>query len=1002
MPRPDHRSFWQKCRPGFRRCRIGLWIVLLLLLGALLYLNRVGLPGFLKEPLRGALRARGLDLQFTRLRWRPDRGLVAENVSCGATNLAAAQFTVREAEIQLSYRALLLARLQVDSLILRHGRASWPLGNPERSGREIAVEDIRTELRFLPGDLWQLNQFHAEFAGARFELAGVLSNASAVLDWHVMQPGPATPQTALRDRLETWADLLEDIHFSSPPLLTADLRGDARDLQSFQLDASLNAPDADTPWGTLQRGQLAVHLAPGTRTEWPHANLRLQADHAQTRWGAISNVLLNLQVSAAVASTNVAAARLEIETDGIATSQAQAGHARFNGQWIHSFTNPVPLSGTAELAFDKVRTEFGEARAVQLACTWGSVTNPPAANSADRVPGWRACAPYQADWTLTALDLRYAGLEPGTVTCGGRWLAPVLQVTNLTAGLGKGQLGLAAALDLATGKLRFKGNSSLDLLKLTPALPPALQTWFRQTTWIQPPDVSMEGQFEIPDPSQTDADWFGQILRTLAGRGEAHAYNTTLRGVNVVGIDTHFSASNGVWQVPDLVIRRPEGWLSLVLQTDRRTLDYNARLRSTLDFMAVRPLLPADLQEASRVFMFNQPPSIEAVVRGQWGNLSRLAVSARVGITNFVFRGQTADGFQSSVEYTNLCLKLFEPRLQRAGGKQTLSASSVTVDFAAGYVYLTNGIGTADPEVITRAIGPLTAKAMEPFHFLQPPSARVEGVIPLHDSHTANLHFDIEGGPFEWWKFKLPHLSGQVHWIGDDLHMRNVLADFYHGTAQGSADFDFRPEHGTDFKFDATVNQVDFHSLMSDLLPETNRLEGTLAGQLYVTHANSDDWRTTQGRGHCVLRDGLIWEIPMFGILTPVLDGIIPGLGHSRASAGTADFVITNGVVYTSNFDIQCATMRLHYLGTVDLQGRVDAKADASLLRNTWVVGRVLSAALWPVSKLFEFRITGTLGQPKSQPLYFVPRVLLLPFLPASSREPVFEPIDSLTNAPPK
>ena len=53
---------------------------------------------------------------------------------------------------------------------------------------------------------------------------------------------------------------------------------------------------------------------------------------------------------------------------------------------------------------------------------------------------------------------------------------------------------------------------------------------------------------------------------------------------------------------------------------------------------------------------------------------------------------------------------------------------------------------------------------------------------------------------------------------------------------------------------------------------------------------------------------------------------------------------------------------------------------EADLLRDTWLVGPVFSTVLWPVTKLFEYKVTGTLGEPKAEPVYLIPKVLLLPF----------------------
>src|SRR6266545_3589266 len=83
MPPPPKQVFWQRFRRYFRWCRITLLLFVLLFLGSLVYLNRVGLPEFLKARLVSELRARGVVLQFTRMRLRWYHGLVAENVSLG-------------------------------------------------------------------------------------------------------------------------------------------------------------------------------------------------------------------------------------------------------------------------------------------------------------------------------------------------------------------------------------------------------------------------------------------------------------------------------------------------------------------------------------------------------------------------------------------------------------------------------------------------------------------------------------------------------------------------------------------------------------------------------------------------------------------------------------------------------------------------------------------------------------------------------------------------------
>jgi hypothetical protein len=131
------------------------------------------------------------------------------------------------------------------------------------------------------------------------------------------------------------------------------------------------------------------------------------------------------------------------------------------------------------------------------------------------------------------------------------------------------------------------------------------------------------------------------------------------------------------------------------------------------------------------------------------------------------------------------------------------------------------------------------------------------------------------------------------------------------------------------------------------------------------------------------------------------LNTVSPGLGNIRATDATTKFFITNGVIYTDSLEIRSTMMRLEYTGTVDLKQNVHARVTAQLLRNTWVIGPVVSTVLWPVSKLFEYKISGTLKNPKSEPVYYVPKLLLMPLHPFRSLEGMF-PAGAGTNAPPE
>jgi hypothetical protein len=265
--------------------------------------------------------------------------------------------------------------------------------------------------------------------------------------------------------------------------------------------------------------------------------------------------------------------------------------------------------------------------------------------------------------------------------------------------------------------------------------------------------------------------------------------------------------------------------------------------------------------------------------------------------------------------------------------------------------------------------------------------------------NDANLRFDVDNASLEVLKLKTPRITGKIHWLGQTLTLSNLTASFYGGSADGFAHFDFRPKEGADFGFTANVRNADIHLLANDLSSPSNHLEGVLSGRFVMTSANSKDWRTWNGYGRANLHDGLIWDVPIFGILSPVLNTVTPGLGSSRATDATARFTMTNGLAFSDDLEIRSTMMRLQYSGTVDLQSRVNAHVAAQLLRDTWVVGPLISTALWPVSKLFEYKITGTLEKPENEPVY-IPQFLLMPLHPIRSLQEILSS-GADTNTPP-
>lgn len=1011
MPTRRQNRPWRLFLIYFRRFRICTWSLVLIFLGALLYLNQIGLPDFVKKPLIERLHDRGIDLQFTRLRLHFYRGIVADNVLFGReADASSPKLSLKEVQVRIDYGALLKRQVQISSLLLRGGRLTWPVVESNQPPRELTADDIRTELRFLPGDLWELQPFQATFAGAHIELFVTVTNATVMRDWKLFPSAKASQGAGaaahlssaahLQENLRQLADALGKIHFASPPELNLQISGDARDLTSFHAQLRVRAAGAETPWGTFNSGLLLAKIIPARPNEPPGAEVILRAAAARSRWAAASNLDLTFHALPGEGGTNFNA-DLKFTAAWATSEWGTASNVQFTAQWVHSPTNAVPLSGRGELRVGEIQTVWGAASDASLT-GWLFSPADAAAKPDPSWDHWADLAPYALDIDCRAGMIHSPELDATNLLCAARWLAPRLQISRLSADLCDGALLARGQLNVDTREFSFFDSSDFDVKKISGLLTPMSRHWLSQFDWKKPPRLEAEGLLLLPAWTNHHAVWRTDIKPNVKLRGHISAGAGAFRGVPFDSANLHFNYTNMLWQLPDLVANRPEGRLELAHESNERTQDYYFRIHSTLDPNAVRPMLNEKQADALDLVGFSQPPVVDGEIWGRWQDLDRVGFKIQVSSTNFTIRGESGSAFQTGIEYTNRVLKFVEPRVQR--GKERGSASSVTVDFAAQKVLLTNALSSLDPQVVARAINPVAGYWLEPYRFINPPAARVEGVIPFNIEKGADLHFDVNGGPFEWWKFNVRSIDGRIDWVDQKLALRNVRCEFYRGTAEGGAEFDFSPDHGNGLHFEVAVADADLHSLIYALNPQTNRLEGFLTGRLAITDGNTDDPRTWRGTGHARLRDGLIWEIPVIGAFSYLLDNISPGLGTSRATEGSAAFVITNGLVHSDDLEVRATMMRMKYGGDVDFNGNLNAHVEAEILRDTWIFGRVLSMALWPVSKVFEYKVTGTLASPKVEPILpVIPKLILMPLHPFDTMKDLLPKLPDVpkTNSPP-
>ncbi|MBU6411008.1 MAG: hypothetical protein KGR98_11540, partial [Verrucomicrobia bacterium] len=412
---------------------------------------------------------------------------------------------------------------------------------------------------------------------------------------------------------------------------------------------------------------------------------------------------------------------------------------------------------------------------------------------------------------------------------------------------------------------------------------------------------------------------------------------------------------------------------------------------------AIRPLLP--IVTTDNPVAVSRMKRVNAILRGSLRLNPNIQAQGSVAVGPFAVRDQPVDHFAADFSFTNRVLAFSGPRLRR--GTETMTASNIIVDLNRRVIRFINGCSTADPESVARAIGPETGKLMEPYHFLQPPEVRVNGQAPFRDINgpadvdDANLKFDIvRGAPFQCLKFQAQSVMGVVWWRAQQVLLTNVQARAYGGNLAGWAAFDFGvPHDGADYRFNATAQNLDLAALARGLTGRSTRLKGEVRGSVAVTRGDTRNWRGMIGSGNVHVQNGFLWDIPLFGVFSPLLDQISPGLGSIEASDAGGNFRVGGGGVSSDSFQFHSTLMRLDYSGGVTFDQTIHATVTAQLLRDMPGLGQFFSVVFWPVGKIFEYNVTGTLGHPNMQSV--------VPFLPGLLQFPL-HPLRTLQNLVPQ
>jgi len=1021
-------SFFQRPRvrallTAFKWCRVTVLLVVLLVVAAVTYLQLVGLPDFLKNPLLRALRQRGFEAEFAsaRLGWGPS--IVIENAAFSTTNQdSGPRLSAEWTQLNLNAAALLHARLQVDSFQILKAGLRLPVAPTNEEPLRLTEVDLSVTL--ASNNVARLNNGSAWSRGVRIHLNGEIRNFLSMRDWKFNLPSfptapsvPAVGEPKPAAQLTAW-QVLRSIYFTGTPELNLHFDADGEDENTLRAELRFAAAGTQSPWGQtglLNLRAVCARLISSGKT--PLFQTRFQAHAVTTPWAASRDLSVSIDLSRDAETNFLADVRLdghEASANWRSTSGSnwvRVADLRWDGASTLPALMSMPATFTGTLSVTQTESGWGSVGSASLVLRTRHVDD---SSPLDPAWGqWNQIKPFTLDCQVQATNILTPKLKLDRVAVQVGWHPPRLTVDKLEVVMYRGQLSAGGELDVASRQLQIRAAVNFDPHQISPLLSGPAQHWISLYDWEAPPSLSAGLRFVLPpwtnriELSRIEL-WPEESRDSIQLSGDFSVGRGAFRGIAVTSAQSHFAYTNRVWNVSSLRVAGPGGSLGLDYDWSDVTDAYHFRFDSKLDPAIALPLLTEPQQRAMSQASFADKPEIQGEVWGNWKIPAAIGAAATLSTGHFLVRGETVNQLRAHVEYTNLFLQVSQFSLAHDTGRVELPLA--TVDLASNVFFITNASSSIDPEVVRRALGKIAPPFMNDVHFGSPPLVKASGsFIPNNDLGT-DLHFIIQGDHFRWNFLNADSAQGAVHYHARTVDVTNIQTSFYTGRVQGWITLEWAQGRGTWFGSDWILRDVDIGALASDLTAKNTKIEGKLDGHLALSAPAEASDTNLFGFGNVRVHNGLLWDIKLFGIFSPILNTIAPGSGRSRAREASASFTITNGVASTDDLEIRSSGFRLLYRGTVDSRKHLNARVQANLLRDTPVLGNFLGWMFTPLDKLFEYRVTGTLQKPIMQPLY-IPKAfmaMLRPFRtlkellpPTTSTKPSVTPPPSTAPSPP-
>jgi len=407
------------------------------------------------------------------------------------------------------------------------------------------------------------------------------------------------------------------------------------------------------------------------------------------------------------------------------------------------------------------------------------------------------------------------------------------------------------------------------------------------------------------------------------------------------------------------------------------SLAYTLEGTAGADPNVVVSLLTTNMANVFRSMTFSNPPVFSARISGVVKNPKSFRLDGHIHAENASFRGAEMESYDSGISVTTGVLTLSSIAVEREDGEVK---GLVSIDFDQGKVRV-DAVSTIDPYDVARVIGKSVLQFTSRYRFEGPIKITAKGQVDYHHLENTDLDADVSGEKIGIKWFLADRASFHVKAVGTRVDFMDVEGEVYEGNFMGSGGVS-NIQVGTSIYYwvEGSVDDVNVRQFVKS---SRNVDKDVYKGLLYATCTLSGvigkgRGNTVVGRGDINIREGTLFQMPLFGGLSRFLSHLYPGLGFAVQTAFQASVEVADGKVYSRDMDLEGAVLSVVGEGYYYFDETLDVSVEVKLLRSGYLAS-VLRFVTLPVTKVLEFQLTGNLVEPKWRPKY-LPKELFLKF----------------------